>query len=127
MPIEGRRRCGRGGEHIRSELFEQAFLSLPVAAEVEHGHPARSQHKRCQLFGVVQAACPQRFEGNDEYLLHEVVRCMFISQMPQAVEADTGSHAPEELGLGFRSLAESDLAHQIRIIQLNFHQHVFYV
>src|SRR5215470_9177506 len=43
-------------QYVRSKLFEQAVLSLRVAAEVEHRHPARSQHKGRQLLGFPQAA-----------------------------------------------------------------------
>ncbi len=45
-------------QQIRPKLFEQAFSSLRVAAQVEHRHPARSQHERCELLRFTQAARP---------------------------------------------------------------------
>jgi hypothetical protein len=45
----------------------------------------------------------------------------------QAIEADTRSQAPEQFRLGCRILPEADPAHEIRVVQLNYHEHIFYV
>ena len=61
-----------GAQEIRPKLFEQAFFSLSAAAQVEHRHPARSQHKRCELLRFPQAARPQRFQRGDQNLLRQI-------------------------------------------------------
>jgi hypothetical protein len=59
---------------IRPELLEQTFFSLGAAAEVEHRHPARSQHEGSQLLRFTQAARPESFQRRDKNFLRKVLR-----------------------------------------------------
>ena len=68
-------------QQIRPKLFEQAFFSLSAAAQVEHRHPARSQHEGCELLRFTQAARPQSFQRRDQNLLRKVLRGVFVSQV----------------------------------------------
>ena len=54
---------------------------LSVAAQVEHGHPARSQHERGELLRFTQTTRPQSFQRRDQNLLHEILRGVFVSQV----------------------------------------------
>src|SRR5262249_34326595 len=49
---EGLHRSGQ----IQRKLLEEAFLSLGAAEQVEHCHPARSEHKSRKLLGFTQTA-----------------------------------------------------------------------
>ncbi len=60
-------------------------------------------------------------------MLDQVVGRVRIPKVTQAVEADTRSHAAKQFGFGQRILAEANPVHQIGVVQLNFHQHIFYV
>jgi len=101
---------------IRAKLFEQAFLSLCASALVEHRHAACSQHERGKLFRIPQTARPQGFEGSDQNLLGEIVRGLLVSQVAESVETDTRSHAPEEFGFRFASVAGADTPRQVGVV-----------
>jgi len=109
------------------ELIEQAFSSLRVAAHVEHGHTAGSQHEGCELFGFAQAAGSQSFERRDQDLLGQIVGGLFVAQMTQAIETDTGRHAAAKLGFGYAAGRGSDLPRQFGVVHFEVHQRIFYV
>ena len=108
---------------IRSKLFEQAFFSLSASAQVEYRHAAGSQYEGCELFGFPQAARAKRFQRCYHYLLNQIRRVMFISQVPQTIEPNARGHPAEQLGFRFTVIAGADLPYQLGIVQFNVHQH----
>ena len=114
-------------QQIRSKLFQQACFTLRVAAQVQHRHPARSQHKGCELLRLPQAARPQCFQRRDQNLLRKIVRSVFVSQVPQSIQPDARRHPAEQLGFCFAVVSGADLPHQLGILQFNVHHHIFYV
>ncbi len=112
---------------IRPKLFEQSFFPLSAAAQVEHHHPARSQHEGCEFLRFTQATSPQSFERRDQNLLRKVLGGLFVPQVTQTIEPNAWSHPAEQLGFSFAVASGADLPHQLSIVQANDHQHTFYV
>ena len=111
---------------IPSKLFKKTFPSLNPSAQIEHRHPARSQHEGCELLRFSQAAGPQSLECRNKNLLHQILRCSSVSQVTQTIEANAWSHPADQFALGV-GIAGADLADQVGIVQLSFHEHTFYV
>src|SRR5262249_12075501 len=88
---------------VRTKLFEDTFLSLSPATQVENGHPACSQYERCELVRLTQTAVSEGFDYRDQNILRQILRSVHISQVPQAVETDARSHPAtlSPLGLAF--------------------------
>ena len=51
----------------------------------------------------------------------------FVAQVAEAIEADAGGHAAEELGLGVAVGLGADAAGKLSVVDGEVHQHTFYV
>jgi hypothetical protein len=110
-----------------AELFEEALFALSVPPRIEDGHTAGSQDVRGELFGIAQAPGAESFQDGDENLLGEIGGGVLIAEVTQAVEANAGGHAAEELGFGFAIVPCADLLHQLGVGEFFLHYHIFYV
>ena len=109
---------------IRSKPLKQAFPSSNASAQIEHRHPAHSQHEGCELLRLSQTAGAQSFECLDKNLLYQILGGRSVSQVTQTIETNARSHPADQLGLGI-GITGADLVDQLGIIQLNVHEHTF--
>jgi hypothetical protein len=73
---------------------------MGVAADVGDGESAHAEDEGGEVVGGVDAAGAEGFEGGEEDLLCEVGGVVLVAQVAQAVEANAGGHAADELGFG---------------------------
>jgi hypothetical protein len=111
---------------VDSKPFKQAFPSLNPSAQIDHHHPARSQDEGCKLLRFSQAACPQSLECRNQDLLGQILRRGSVSQVTQTIKPNAWGHPADQFGLSIR-ITRADLAYQVGIVQLNVHEHTFYV
>ena len=52
---------------------------------------------------------------------------MLISQVAQPIKANPRGNPAEQFSFGCSIIPEPNLPHQVRVGQINFHQHTFYV
>jgi hypothetical protein len=121
------RRGGLDRNQLIPELFQELFPPLGVTAQIENHHPAGSQDEGDEFVPFAQAARAKSFEDGDQDLLRKILRSMLVSQVAQAVEADSGSHAAQKLSLGVTIASGTDSSRQFAFGSFNFHHLTFYV
>jgi hypothetical protein len=70
--------------------------AINAPAQVEHRHPAGSQHERCELLRFTPATCPKSFQRRDQNLLRQVIGGVFDAQVAQTIELNARRQAAEE-------------------------------
>jgi len=95
----------RSGEFLEDRLFlnillQQSLLADDATPPIQNHHPARSKNERCQFFRLPQLSQPQFFDRHHKNVLSQVRRGLFVFQMAQAIEPDSGSQASIEFVLG---------------------------
>jgi hypothetical protein len=104
---------------LRSNELTTKFRFLPPLLAVGVAVCALAQDKP----SPARAQCAGH---NDQDLLHQAVRGIWIPQVAQSIEPDAWRHAPEQLGFRF-SIFEFDSPHENAIGHLGFHQYIFNV